>query len=687
MPFEEMQLGRYRLQQQLGSGGMGEVYLATDTHINRQVAVKIIRSGATAYPNEEATREAARLFQREMRAIAVLDHPNILPLYDYGEEIVGRTTLTYMVMPYRKEGSLADWLQQRSKKGLLSLQEIARLIQQAGSALQHAHNHRIIHQDVKPSNFLILITDDEPERPNLQLADFGVAKFTSATASMSQAIRGTPAYMAPEQWEGTPVPGSDQYALAIMAYELLTGRPPFQGGMGQMMYQHFNTPPQPPSSLNPAIPTDLDTVLLHALAKKPEERFASISAFARAFQEATKSMPTTTIQRPPTPQPQSPAQQPKLQPPTPVLPLSSPLTPPPASVPTRGKDLRTTLAITYEEAQRGTTRTLTLPGGRRTTVSIPSGAQNGQTLYLPGQGEPPPTGSGETGALIITIAVAPGEESKPLVNQSSHEDHTFLSMPPKAETRSPVSKVAATRAVSPGIDPTRAAFPTQRTRISRKTATILIGLAVLVVLGSFGAFYFTRPTYAPDPYPPYNGASAPLAVNDSLSGNTFAWYQGNTNQGSCEVTGGAYYVSTQSQRFTNCTNGTFTDTNFTYEVQIRFVSGGMGGLLFRSDSSSTNFYYFLIGSDGSYSFGIVENSQIQSPLKNSSNSAINSEPGQTNQIAVVANDGNFDLYVNSQHIDSVGDSTFTAGGIGVMAYDTTGIGAEVAFNNAKVWTM
>src|SRR5579884_909591 len=160
MPLEGLQLGHYQLVRLIGSGGMGEVYLAEDTRIRRRVAIKVVRAEASPYPDENATREAARLFQREMRAITVLDHPHILPLYDYGEEIVGRTTLTYMVMPYRKEGSLADWLQQRSKKGLLALQEIARLIQQAGSALQHAHNHRIIHQDVKPSNFLILITDD-----------------------------------------------------------------------------------------------------------------------------------------------------------------------------------------------------------------------------------------------------------------------------------------------------------------------------------------------------------------------------------------------------------------------------------------------------------------------------------------------------------------------------------------------
>src|SRR5215471_5960004 len=105
MSLEGRQLGRYRLQQLLGSGGMGEVYLATDLSLNRQLAIKVIRAEAASYPEAQAAQEAARLFQRELRAIAALDHPHILPLFDHGEERTGRTTLTYMIMPYRKEGS------------------------------------------------------------------------------------------------------------------------------------------------------------------------------------------------------------------------------------------------------------------------------------------------------------------------------------------------------------------------------------------------------------------------------------------------------------------------------------------------------------------------------------------------------------------------------------------------------
>src|SRR5713226_6294469 len=114
MLLEGLQLGRYRLLRLLGSGGMGEVYLGEDSHIHRQVAVKVTRTEATPYPNSETAKEGSRLFQREVRAIATLDHPHILPLFDYGEENMNGTILTYMVMPFRQEGSLSAWLRQRS---------------------------------------------------------------------------------------------------------------------------------------------------------------------------------------------------------------------------------------------------------------------------------------------------------------------------------------------------------------------------------------------------------------------------------------------------------------------------------------------------------------------------------------------------------------------------------------------
>lgn len=380
MRLDGKQLGHYQLLRLIGSGGMGEVYLAEDTRVHRQVAAKVVQVG-----EGEGGTEAWRLFLREVTAIARLDHPHILPLYDYGEVVLENIHIAYLITPYRAEGSLMAWLhrQANAPQGQqLTLKQVTHIIQQAADALQYAHDRQIIHQDVKPSNFLIRENSEHDAYPTLLLADFGIARLTSATSSMSQSVRGTPSYMAPELWAGAASFASDQYALAVMAYELLTGQTPFHGSPMHMMYAHLHTPPPSASALNPLLPAILDTVLLTALAKKPEERFFSISAFARAFQGAFQGVTEGTTIRALTPIQATP---------------QSPSTPNPA-------DVRATLAISAEEARLGTVRALTLPNGRTVQVHIPHGAQHNQVLTLVGQGET--TGPGQTaGNLYLTLLV------------------------------------------------------------------------------------------------------------------------------------------------------------------------------------------------------------------------------------------------------------------------------------------
>ncbi len=290
MNLEGLTIDRYVLRRLLGYGGMGEVYLAQDTTIQRQVALKVIRYEVSPYANAESSKSGADPSQREMKAISQLDHPHILPIYDYGEKTINGTLLAYMVMPYRKEGSLAQWLQQRTSTALLSPEDTLFFMAQAADALQHAHEHGIVHQDVKPSNFLIRQRSGAPDHPDLFLADFGIAKFMNATSTTSQHVRGTPTYMAPEQWQGNPVPATDQYALAIMAYELLTGQAPFKGSMAQMMYQHLGVTPTAPSSVKEELSPYIDVVLFNALEKKPEERFPSMSIFIQALEQAIQGV-------------------------------------------------------------------------------------------------------------------------------------------------------------------------------------------------------------------------------------------------------------------------------------------------------------------------------------------------------------------------------------------------------------
>ena len=356
MTLAGQQLGHYRLVRLIGQGGMGEVYLAEDTRIPRQVAIKVLRNEHQPYPDTEALQQAERLFQREMKAISQLDHPHILGFHDFGKERTANGSTIYMVMPYRSEGSLVDWLVQRGSD-LLPPEDVEHMIAQAASALQHAHDRNIIHQDVKPSNFLLRANADYPTRPDLFLVDFGIARVMSANSTATNSMRGTPAYMPPEQWRSNPVPASDQYALAIMSYQLLTGQLPFKGMPEQIMFQHLTVPPKPPSELNSRLSPAVDVVILRALAKNSEERFPTIKAFALALRQALAYT-----------------------------------------------DLRAQLMISREEALQGASRTITLFGKNQTIVTIPSGAQDGQVLCLPDQGIPYYDG-GSCGPLLLTLSV------------------------------------------------------------------------------------------------------------------------------------------------------------------------------------------------------------------------------------------------------------------------------------------
>src|SRR5215471_3284125 len=292
MQLEGLQIGSYCLQRLIGGGGMGDVYLAEDRRVNRQVAIKVIQTKTSSYFDTDAAQDAIRLFQREVKAIANLDHPHILPFFDCGAGNFNGLSITYMVMPFRKEGSLLNWLRQHYPSKALAPKHVAHFLRQAADALQYAHDQQIIHRDVKPSNFLIRSNKENGGYPDLLLADFGLAKFSTMTTSMSRVTRGnygTPIYMAPEHWDGKPVPATDQYSLAVMVYELLTGRPPFLGNQQQVMYQHLQVQPQPLSRLNPDIPASLDTVILRALAKRPEDRYSSVTAFAQAFEQALQN--------------------------------------------------------------------------------------------------------------------------------------------------------------------------------------------------------------------------------------------------------------------------------------------------------------------------------------------------------------------------------------------------------------
>lgn len=260
-------LGNYRLGRLLGKGGFAEVYLGEHIHLGTQAAVKVLRAQLSQSDAEE--------FKREARTLAHLKNEHIVRVLDYGIDTDGETP--YLVMDFAPKGTLRQ-LYQRGVS--VPLPKIITYVKQVAAALYFAHSQNIVHRDVKPENMLL---DD---KDMLLLSDFGISiMLQSSKSADAQSVAGTAMYMAPEQIQGSPRPASDQYSLAVVVYEWLVGRPPFQGSFAEITSQHLLTSPPSLRSINPAIPAQVENVMMVALNKNPERRFASIQAFANALEQ------------------------------------------------------------------------------------------------------------------------------------------------------------------------------------------------------------------------------------------------------------------------------------------------------------------------------------------------------------------------------------------------------------------
>jgi eukaryotic-like serine/threonine-protein kinase len=237
-------VGRYHLIRRIGQGGMGEVWLGEDPRLHRQVAIK------TLPLRSQNDREFLQRFEREARAAAALNHPHILPVHDYGEQALpDGQAITYLVMPYVAGGTLAGRLAALAANNrLMPPDEAITTLLQAAQAIDYAHGQQVLHRDIKPSNML-LRSDGW-----LLLADFGIARMLSDEIQLTQmgVGIGTPEYMAPEQAQGKAEAASDTYSLAVIAYQIFTGRLPFQAETPYAItVQHITSPPPPPRQVNP----------------------------------------------------------------------------------------------------------------------------------------------------------------------------------------------------------------------------------------------------------------------------------------------------------------------------------------------------------------------------------------------------------------------------------------------------
>ena len=272
-------LGRYYLTERLGEGGMAVVYKAYDTRLERDVAVKIIRSGA--FPADDLDQVLKR-FEREAKALAKLSHPNIVKVHDYGEH----EGSPYLVMEYLPGGTLKKILGRP-----VPWQTALRLLIPVARGVEYAHQRGIVHRDIKPANILITESGDP------MLSDFGIAKLFEGDQTTSLTgtgmVIGTPEYMAPEQWNGQPNPQSDLYSLGIVLYEMVAGRKPYIADTpASILIKQATEPLPPPKQFVADLPEAVEFLLIKALAREPRDRFADIHTLIRAIEALLASAPT-----------------------------------------------------------------------------------------------------------------------------------------------------------------------------------------------------------------------------------------------------------------------------------------------------------------------------------------------------------------------------------------------------------
>ena len=421
-------LGRYRLLQLLGRGGMGEVWLGEDTQLRRHIAVKMLP--ATQINDSTYLQD----FEREARAIAALEHPNILPVHDFGkQQIAEDRVVTYLIMPHISGGSLRDRM--RAASGPLTPDEMLHYLRQAAQAINFAHSQQVLHRDIKAANMLL-------QQGWLFLADFGIAKLLNSTTQHSQTHSGagTPEYMAPEQIQGKAEFASDRYSLAVVAYQLCTGSLPFRGETPYaVMMKQITEMPTSPRQFNTAIPAGVEQALLWGLRKRPEERPPSCQAFIEAIEQGLHS--ANHAQPSYTPQP-----------------LQNPQSDPEA-----------TLLAPWSKRRSA----IGQPGASAPPVQVPPA---------------PLTQIAQVGQPVPNTLVQSGN----LANQAPSSNTPFLPTLPQTP-RSPEYHGATTYSVNAPatqITPPVQSTGTGKRKISRRSAIMGGGAAALVLVGGAGLFEY-----------------------------------------------------------------------------------------------------------------------------------------------------------------------------------------------------
>ncbi len=664
--FVGQKFGNYRLVRLLGQGGFADTYLGEHMYLKTEAAIKIVQTQLAQTDQED--------FSSEARTIVRMRHPNIVRLLEFGVE--SSRTIPYLVMDYAPYGTL----RQRHHRGeRLPISLVLSYVKPLAAALQYAHDHKIIHRDVKPENMLV------GENHEVLLSDFGIAVVQNTRTQLPQNIAGTMTYMAPEQIQGKPTAASDQYALAVMVYEWLCGVAPFHGSYAEVAIQHERVSPMPLRERVPTIPADVEHMVLTALAKDQSRRFGSVQAFAVALEQATRVSPSSPLspsvlsadsqmylpmER--TPQQNTPAahsgygippassgMQPSYGSPPPYG--ENPSAPPPPSPVAQNPILP---PVSDPFAPKITPHfTPSLPSHPQQNAYTPQYAQQVQPQSLPQTVTGPARNPSQLRLSTTTIIVLAAAFL--LIVGGSVFTYAGVYLPYQRQ-------VQATGTVSAQLTGTAQASANATTTLrTQATATQTARMDV-----------YTQAT------------SGSPTINDPLkTPDHYGWNRTNDSFGGCDFVDGAYHSRAQIGDFYHCPARATNFSDLACQVEMTIISGKSGGIIFRAQTNAAfSAYYFFVHTDGTYNLLKITDSSmkgqspIPTPLRSGSSPAIHTGLNQMNVLAVVTHGSTFSLYVNKQFVNTASDDSYKSGEIGVVTASSD-TGTEAVFRNAQVWQL
>lgn len=644
-------LGNYRIEERLGTGGMGEVYRAVHLRLKRTVAIKVMHAALASDDTFQAR------FLREAQSAAALSHPNIVEVYDFGEQ----DGSSYLVMELVPDGSLRTLLRQRASGRGWSLELGLDLVCQVAEGLAYAHARGMVHRDIKPDNLLLERLSDpggplDTERYRVKISDFGLARMAEAGGDLTTTgvVMGTPAYMSPEQCQGEALDGrSDLYSLGVVLYEVATGSPPFRvRSLSEAVFKHISAVPPNPRDARPDLPLALDAVILRCLAKRPEDRYATGGELVQALRGAVSDSEYATVITPP----------PAITPPAttpPAVPMST--SRPAAAAPTSGANQTPPSPAMRAESSPVEPEILAVPS--------PAPGSDPAAVF------DEPTIASTTPATVSTIGQSLASASgvfRARVTSSLTEMRSAVS----TVAASGISRVRAydlPTEMTSLVTGTTARVKTQAKRYPAWTFGAVGGGALVIVLAVVLAVATRRPTHslpvATVARKTPTATVAPVATStpvetvryqDALTANNRRW----PVVSHCQYANGGYEVT--GSFFCYAPPGPLGDA--TISVRARQVAGPTDqfyGILLRGVSDS-HYYFFGVNAQGQWTFSLADNGASNAIVAPRTDSHVNGGLNASNTLTVRARGSHFTFYVNGAQVGQADDGSLATGQIALI---------------------